>query len=211
MKYYIFKNSQQEKQLENLLSNQKTLKETDTFKEIIISLVKDIRKNLMGFEKKIYLLPLFYSANQIIYAFHKYEEAKSSELFEVKENGEIGEINLEAEDTEEAMLLVFFVNAQALMDILSKYTNIKIDNQLKKDIKAMRNFLTHYYNKNIETDEYFVNVFKERGLYEHSVLNVRETDSGSLTFQIHFSLILFYYSIQNIFKTLHKDYVKSLK
>ena len=207
MQYYVLVNSQQKEQLENLekFHDEIVQNRTDDFKDLIIGLVKYIRENKPELIKKSYLNQIFISANKIVYSFNKFKEAKNDPLFNVDEKGNIVDSNKESDIEEEAMVLVFFSNAKAFLELINRYTKFKPDNELFKDIVLIRNYLAHFHDKKIEQREFFINLSIERGLREYSVLNVFDMNSGFLVYEINFSLELFYFSLRDIFEKLKNN------
>ena len=207
MQYCVLINSQQKEQLENLekLHDETVQNRTDDFKDLIIELVKYIRENKPELIKKPYLGQIFISANKIVYSFNKFKEAKKDPLFDIDEKGNIVDSHKELDVEEEAMILVFFSNAKAFLELINRYTKFKKDSNLFKDIVLIRNYLVHFHDKKIEQREFFINLSIERGLREYSVLNVFDMDAGFLVYEINFSLELFYFSLRDIFEKLKNN------
>lgn len=207
MRYCVIKNIQQDEQLEQLGElHDKTIKNSkDDFKDLIRQLVSDIRTKTPVLIERPYINQIFISANQIVYSFNKFKEAKKEPFFDIDEKGNIIDINKELDKEEEAMVLVFFMNAKAFIDLIKRYTKIDIDDELVKDITMIRNCLAHFYDKKIEQREYFVNLSIEKGLREYSVLHAFDINSRELVYEICFSLDLFYFSLKSIFEQLKNN------
>ncbi len=199
MQYCVFTNDNQKEQLEKLenLHNESVDSGKDNFKDLIRGLVKYIRKERPELIEKFYIGQIFNSVNQIIYSFEKLKEAKTNQL-----NGTNYE---EIISQEEAMILVFSMNAKAFLELIKEYTKVQFDEDLLNDITWIRNCLAHFYNKRIEQRKFFINLSIERGIRDYFVLNVSSVKSGHLEYEINFSVDVFYFSLKDIFEELKNN------
>jgi hypothetical protein len=201
MRYCVSVNTEQEKQQKDLEeARDGATREKDDLYETITGFVSEIRANHQDVIEKPHIYPILDCIKQISFSFKEFKKAKS--------HG--GESMNEAEDNELAMVLVFFLNAKAFLELIKKYTNYKVDKDLFRDTKKIRDFLVHFYEKENEQEKFFVSLIITRGLGDISELEAKNVDTGLVENQIRFSLDLFYFAIRDIFKSL-KDSPQLLK
>lgn len=212
MRYCVIKNILSDEQLDKLQKlHHEIIRNPDNFKELIIKFVEYIRKEKPELEKKVYISQILFAANQIVYSFSGYKNAKASPFFSIGNDGSLVDINTDKQpmETEIGMILIFFMNAKAFIDLIKKYTKVGLEDDFYKDIKTIRDYLAHYYEKDIDQRKFFVNLFIERGLREYATLNLHDIDSGELVYEACFSMDIFYFSLKKVFEDI-KNNLKDL-
>lgn len=209
MKYYVFKNDNQKGQISKLESFSDSFKkETNDFKENIIELVSFIRENKPELAKKAYMYQIFSSANQIVYSYKLFKEAKADPLFEIDASGNIQNSKKDFDKQEESMALVFFINAKAFLELVKNFTSIERNddfNDLFQSITIIRNYFAHYYEKDFEKRKCFINLWIQRGIHRYSILEVTDMKTEEGILQVCFSFDAFYFSLKDIFLKLKNN------
>lgn len=199
MRYYVSVNFRQDEQLKELENaHEQAAQQSDDFQQLVREFVGAHREGQAA--KKPYIPALFDSINRIIFTFQGFKEARSQSLG----------ANESIIYQEETMILSFFENALAFLELIQKNTSIKIDRDLFQDVKKIRNYLVHFYEKEIEGRRFLVELSIERGMGDLSTLEVRNIDTYDLEHEIRISLDLFYFALKDIFGQL-KDNIKRLK
>lgn len=191
MSFYVITNSNQETQIEALNSlHIKSFSSKDDFHDLLVQFVqghKDDEKRPYFFEK------VSDAICHIIYSFKKYQtEPNDSEYEEVMER-------------DYAMMLNFFMNAHAFIYLIKNSVHkniIKPDDSLPKGIKFFRDCFAHQHEKELikGEDKYYIPHIRQRAMAMLDILEMRDTYSGAIVYEVNFSLNCFYVELKNIFK-----------
>lgn len=205
MQYCVSINRQQDKQLEDLKNfhEDTVTKHEDNFSDLVKEFTAEIRNKHKDLEKKLYIYPIFECVNQIIFSFREFKEARNREPHSIEEMFQALE---ETSKKELAMVFVFFLNAKAFLELIDKYTKVKIkDNyDLFRDIKKIRDLLVHFYEKEVEERKFFVSLVIQRGLGDLSELKMRDIYTKESE-SVYFSMDLLYFSLKTIFERLKNN------
>jgi hypothetical protein len=113
-------------------------------------------------------------------------------------------------DKREILILSFFHNAKSFIEIFKKnFGKIKLDKEeerLFRDIRTIRNFIVHSYEKDFIHQKTFVRIDPNHhhndGLFQ---LEIFDLETAEKIYQIHFSVHIFLDKIKNILDKIEQE------